>query len=276
MIRHQIIIPLLGLAVVLALVLFLIPEEEYSRESCPLYLSYEPVDEFPLPDFSIEKNIYRRKVLFFEYMLPMVQMENLRLADIRQRLVYIQEHIRLERELDTEDQTWFETALVEFRMADRDISEPRFWTMLFLRADQLPDDLVLIQAANESAWGTSRFASEGNNLFGQWCFSPGCGMVPEGRLPGDTHEVAIFDSVPHSVAAYMRNLNSGHAYDKLREIRANLRAKGKPVTAASLATGLIRYSQRGEDYVSELLAMLRVNAPIIDEIRSAGANKPEA
>jgi len=276
LIRHQIIIPLLSVAVVLTLMLFFIPQEELVRESCPVFLEYETVDEFPLPDFSAETNIRRRKVLFFEYMLPMVQRENLRLADIRQRLVYIQELIRLESELDAEDQAWFDGVLVEFRLTGRNVLEPRFWTTLFLRADEVPEELVLVQAANESAWGTSRFASEGNNLFGQWCFSPGCGMMPEGRLPGEKHEVAIFDSVPHSVAAYMRNLNSGHAYDRLREIRATLRAAGKPVTAADLATGLIRYSQRGEDYVRELLAMLRVNSPIIKKIRSAGAGKPEA
>ena len=276
MIRHQKIIPLLGAVAVLVLVLFCIPSEKLIIESCPLFFIDHSPDDLTLPDFSSEQNVGRRKVLFFEFMMPMVQFENRRLADIRQRLIYIQEHLRNGRTLDAEDQAWFEGVLVEFRLVGRNVTEKRLWQMVFLRVDQVPDELVLVQAANESAWGTSRFAKEGNNLFGQWCFTPGCGMVPEGRAQGDTHEVARFDTVAQSVAAYMRNLNSGHAYDELREIRANLRRVGKPVMASDLAPGLLRYSQRGEDYVSELLAMLRVNTPIIDEIRSPGPDKPEA
>lgn len=276
MIRHQLIIPLLGLGAVLSLLLFLVPIQKVSLESCPIFLKYDSVEEIPLPDFSDEQDIRRRKVRFFNYLMPMIQFENRRLADIRQRLVYIQDHIRNERELNAQDLTWLAGVQVEFRLTEMKGTEPQFWDMIFLRVDQLPAELVLVQAANESAWGTSRFAREGNNFFGQWCFSPGCGMVPEGRAPGDTHEVARFDSVAQSVAAYMRNLNSGFAYDQLRGIRADLRSEGKPVTALELAPGLIRYSQRGEDYIRELSAMLRVNAPIFDEIRSPGPDKPEA
>ncbi len=276
MIRHQLIIPLLSVTALLALVLFFIPSEDLPKESCPLILDYEEEEDLPLPDFASVQNIRQRKIVFFEYMMPMVQFENRRLASIRQRLVYIQEHIRNERELDAHDRAFFENVLVEFRLAEKNLTEAKLWLSLFQRVDEIPEALVLVQAANESAWGTSRFAHEGNNLFGQWCFVPGCGMVPEGRAPGDTHEVATFDSVAHSVAAYMRNLNSGFAYDQLRGIRDQLRKDGHPVTASKLAVGLTRYSQRGEEYVSELLAMLRVNTPIIDKIRSQGPDKPEA
>ena len=269
------IVPIVGLGVLLALALMFIPHQQPAFVGGSLSF-HQAVDAGPLPDLSGERDIVRRKTRFFEYLLPLVQAENHRLADIRQRLLYIQERIRFGCELDSDDQVWLGEVLVEFRMMDRQMTDEPFWPEILKRADQLPENLVLVQAANESAWGTSRFASEGNNLFGQWCFSPGCGMVPEGRPQGETYEVARFKSVPHAIAAYMRNLNSGHAYDKLREIRAQLRLEGHPVTAVDLVDGLTRYSERGEDYISELLAMLRVNAPLIDEIRSAGPGKPEA
>lgn len=276
MIRHQVIVPLLGVAAVLLLWLWVFPLKDHPTDSHPFFPKLQTVQYKPLPDLSGERDIHRRKIRFFEYLLPVVRAENHRLADIRQRLVYIQEAGILGHDLDDDDQSWFESTLIEFRMANEDVKQPQFWPDLFVRVDQIPESLVLVQAANESAWGTSRFAQEGNNLFGQWCFSPGCGMVPEGRPEGEIYEVVRFESVAHSVAAYMRNLNTGHAYDGLRKIRADLRLEGQTVTAVHLAQGLIRYSQRGEDYISELLAMLRVNTPIIDEIRSPGPDKPEA
>jgi len=276
LIRHQTIVPLFGMATVLILVLWFVPHGELSTGAISLISQDQVFEAGPLPDLSGERNIRQRKEKFFKYLMPVIQFENHRLADIRQRLVYIQECIRFGHKLAAEDQSWFDETLVDFRLADQDVSGKQFWPLVFMRVDQFPVDLVLVQAANESAWGTSRFAREGNNLFGQWCFSPGCGMVPEGRPEGETYEVARFDSIPHAVAAYMRNLNTGHAYDRLREIRAEKRHQGEVASAAELAGGLIYYSQRREDYVSELLAMLKVNAPIIDEIRSSGPDKPEA
>lgn len=276
MIRHQMIVPLLCVATVLVLMVLFFPHQKLSVAERTNFSVEKFSGETPLPDLSKVRDINLRKSRFFEYLLPLVQAENHRLADIRRRLVYIQRYANLNRQLDAEDLSWFDAALVEFRMAGRDVKGETFWQDLFLRADQLPAELVLVQAAIESAWGTSRFAREGNNLFGQWCFTPGCGMVPEGRSVGDTHEVARFASVGQSVASYMRNLNSGYAYDELREIRANLRLEGKPVTAVDLARGLDNYSERGDDYINDLLAMLRFNIPIIDKIRSPGPDKPEA
>lgn len=128
-----------------------------------------------------------------------------------------------------------------------------------MRVDTIPENMVLIQAANETGWGSSRFAREGMNFFGQWCFKKGCGLVPQSRTKGLSHEVAVFKSVDDSVGAYMRNLNSNAAYGLLRSIRADLRAQGKPVKAEDLVYGLMHYSERQEAYIDELLEMLRHN-----------------
>ncbi|MAW44802.1 MAG: flagellar biosynthesis protein FlgJ [Gammaproteobacteria bacterium] len=130
---------------------------------------------------------------------------------------------------------------------------------LMVRLDTVPMSLALTQAAMESAWGTSRFAREGNNLFGQWCYQPGCGIVPKRRGEGQVHEVASFDDVDAAVASYLRNINSHRAYADLRAARADLRAANQPVTGNAMANHLLRYSERGLDYVEEIQSMIRVN-----------------
>lgn len=125
--------------------------------------------------------------------------------------------------------------------------------------DLIPAALVLAQAANESAWGTSRFALQANNYFGQWCFSKGCGVVPKQRNDGATHEVARFKSADASVAAYFLNINRNQSYKGLRVIRAKLRKDQKELDAIKLAEGLQHYSSRGDAYIEELQAMIRYN-----------------
>lgn len=136
---------------------------------------------------------------------------------------------------------------------------------LLKRVDGLPEALVLMQAANESAWGTSRFAKQGKNYFGQWCYRRGCGLVPLQRTEGMNHEVAKFEDIGDSVRSYFRNINTNSAYKTLREIRAQLRADNLGLKSELLAPGLVSYSERGFDYVEDLLAMIRVNKRYISE-----------
>ena len=127
-----------------------------------------------------------------------------------------------------------------------------------VRVDTVPASLVLAQAANESAWGTSRFARRANNFFGVWCFTPGCGITPNRRDAGKTHEVRRYKSVQASVNHYIRMINTNNAYRELREIRAELRDENR-VNGLGLADGLLRYSERGPAYVRELKQMIRYN-----------------
>ena len=101
--------------------------------------------------------------------------------------------------------------------------------------------------------------AQGNNLFGQWCYKAGCGIVPKRRGEGQVHEVASFESVDAAVASYLRNINKHRAYAELRAARAALRAANQPVTGNALANHLLRYSERGMDYVKEIQSMIRIN-----------------
>lgn len=130
---------------------------------------------------------------------------------------------------------------------------------LMVRVHPIPVSLALAQGAEESGWGTSRFALLGNSLFGQWDFS-GKGMTPkQQRKELGNYGLASFDTPQDAVNAYMLNLNTHNAYAKMREVRARLKKGGKPVTGFELAKTLDRYSERGKAYVEGLHAIMRIN-----------------
>lgn len=221
-----------------------------------------------LPDFSTIGDIRTRKLAFFTYLLPLVQQQNDHLQRQRHRLEYIRDRLHYADEMSRADLIWVHGVARDFKLETVDIHEALFWQDLLARIDVVPEQLVLVQAANESAWGTSRFARQGNNLFGQWCFKPGCGMVPADRPEGAIYEVARFDSVGEAIAAYMRNLNTSYTYEELREMRARHRATGMEPDPVQLAAGLSRYSERGMDYVADLRTMIRQNRAVMAQARN--------
>ncbi|MGR5306720.1 glucosaminidase domain-containing protein [Vibrio mediterranei] len=214
------------------------------------------------PDTATITDTRTKKKTFFDYLRPGVEIENARVQKERKRLLDMKTALQQENSLSSEQ---IETAKRLGRLYSLEPTEVTLeWLEDMLhRVDVLPEALVLTQAANESAWGTSRFAKEANNYFGQWCYSKGCGLVPLQRSEGKTHEVAKFDSPQGSIHGYFMNVNRNRAYQELREIRANIRDKGQdPRTEAAaleMTNGLLRYSERGEAYVKDLQAMIRHN-----------------
>ncbi|MDQ6968132.1 MAG: glucosaminidase domain-containing protein, partial [Mariprofundaceae bacterium] len=127
----------------------------------------------------------------------------------------------------------------------------------------VPVELALVQAANESAWGTSFFARRGNNYFGQWCFQKGCGIIPRRRRANAKHEVKYFNNAVESVHAYMKNINTLDSYAALRKIRRQLRLRHIPIYAEVLTRGLKNYSERGVEYLKILRHMIRSNRKLM-------------
>lgn len=216
----------------------------------------------PLPDFDSIERIPARKQAFFEYLAPIVRSENERVVEQRRRLLELAE---------SDSQGWFDKRWLARLSADYEVE----WNpdapleridLLLKRVDAVPVALALVQAATESGWGRSRFAVEGNNLFGHWCYRPGCGIIPARRSSGAGHEVAAFDSVRQSVARYLHNLNTHEAYEPLRRIRVQLRRQERDLDAVALAEGLESYSERREAYVEEIKTVIRVNRPILERI----------
>ncbi len=211
-----------------------------------------------IPDFANMKPVSKKKRAFFDYLKPLVEKQNSLIADERASLLSALEHVNSQHQLTQAEQYRVQQLSEKYSYRLRNIDAESL-NELLKRVDIVPMDMVLIQAANETGWGTSRFAREGLNFFGQWCFTKGCGLVPQSRTQGMSHEVAVFKSVADSVASYMRNLNTNAAYRLFRSIRADLRAQGLQPTASKLIYGLVNYSERQDAYIDELLDMLRHN-----------------
>jgi Bax protein len=217
----------------------------------------KPLHNVKIPDFTKISNIQTKKKKFFDFIKPAVIKQNHALLATREKLNTWLEHISLELPLsDTENQELDELAK-RYRVKDISISEKL--NTLLMRVDVIPMPLVLVQAANESAWGTSRFSRVGLNFFGIWCYQKGCGMVPSSRNTEAKHEVAAFKSLNEAVTRYFDNINSHKAYRSFRTIRSELRSQDKALSSDALATGLLPYSERGTEYVRDIRNMLRHN-----------------
>ena len=211
---------------------------------------------FDVPDFSQYKAGDERKQVFFDYFLPLIKKRNAEILETREKVSAWSG--------DRENIGWWSRFQINniaetYRLDDFDIDSDEDWDTLLSRVDVIPASLAVAQAAKESGWGTSRFGREGHNYYGQWCDTPGCGLVPGKRNKDVAHEVAVFDSPEDSVDSYLRNINSHKAYRKLRVTRASLRAADKPITGIELAGGLGSYSQRGDDYIDEVRSIIRRN-----------------
>lgn len=211
-----------------------------------------------LPDMASIDDVATKKQVFFDFLNPIIQHVNQRIVAERIWLLQMQTDLAQGEPVAPWQESYLAQLGRDYEVEETPGSDAYFELMLN-RVDVIPASLVLAQAANESAWGTSRFAVEGNNLFGQWCFAEGCGLVPAGRPEGEQYEVKVFGDVAESVAAYFQNVNTHPPYRELRNIRSELRYLGEPASSLMLVWGLEGYSIRGEEYIRELTEMITHN-----------------
>lgn len=222
----------------------------------PLENFVDPVTQ--APDFSAINDITKKKKAFFDFLRPIIQQQNAIITSERNFVSEMGELMENGESLSETQLAQLNQLFDKYQYAARNV-DTKSLNNLLKRVDIVPESMVLIQAANESGWGSSRFAREGFNFFGEWCFSEGCGMVPSSRGSGKIHEVKVFPSVDASVSSYILNLNVNTAYVLFRSIRADLRSQALEPTADQLIYGLVNYSERQEAYIDELLDMLRHN-----------------
>lgn len=218
----------------------------------------KPLHDVLLPNFAKITDIPTKKQKFFDFIKPAIIAENNRILTTRAKVEGWLEQTTLELGLTEQEELELLILVKKYRVKKSSSSLQQL-NELLIRVDIIPLPLVLVQAANESAWGTSRFARIGLNFFGIWCYEPNCGMVPSGRNAGAKHEVAAFSSVEEAVSGYFKNINTHNAYRVFRTIRAQLRGNNEPFSPEILATGLLPYSERGADYVMDITDMLRHN-----------------
>ena len=215
-----------------------------------------------------ELPVPQKKEIFYRLMLPLIMHANGMVMDRRERLLDVKASLNDGERISDEDMELIRGGAVLLRVLNEDkaaglSSDSADFNdvidELLYKLDIIPNGLALGQAAYESGYGTSRFAVEGNALFGQWTYG-GKGLVPEQQRKelGD-HRIASYDWPFDSVRGYFINLMSHPAYEDFRKLRAQLRAEGKPLTSMALADGLIRYSERGQEYVDTLKGIIRVN-----------------
>lgn len=208
-----------------------------------------------LPDFAKIADVKEKKETFFNTLYPILEEEEKHILKLRKALIELNK-ISF-GDLTPKQLAYISDVAVYYRL-DAAINKNTL-NALLKRVDIIPPSLALTQAAIESGWGSSRFSKQGNNLFGQWCFSKGCGMVPSSRDSGKAHEVAKFSSINTAVRAYLKNLNTNSAYQALRDKRAQIRKTNGEITGISLAQTLINYSEEREKYITKVTSFIKQN-----------------
>ena len=190
----------------------------------------------------------KRKEFFIQIVLPLILKENNNIRLDRKMLFNIinkSNNTRIEKK-------WLEKKYKQYGVASKDLST------LKIRMDEVPVSLAIAQAAKETGWGTSRFAQEGNALFGQWTWS-GEGLKPKEADENKGHKVMKFNVLQASVRAYQRNLNTQPTYENFRLARAHLRDKGKDLDSIILSQFLDNYAETGSQYVEVLQKIIKQN-----------------
>jgi len=206
-----------------------------------------------------------RKDRFVALVLPWVLKANEEIAADRARLIKIVDAMRSDARLSAEERVWLASTAERYEVSGENLGE------LARRIDIIPPSLALAQAAEESGWGTSRFAHEGNALFGQRAVGDQAGLVAAERANDDTVRVRAYESLGAAVHSYAHNLNTHPAYAEFRNARAERRAKTEPLAGEELAEMLTRYSERGTAYVQSLRAIIRLNRlDAFDKARLSG------
>ncbi len=193
---------------------------------------------------------------FIKFMLLHAEQANEDILQQRQKLVVLYGEFKKRQPLTPLSKEWLFYLSSRYDVKKPDLTANATWETLLKRVDIVPNSLVIAQAINESDWGQSRFAQEGNNYFGMWCYKHGCGIRPEQKNPDHFYAVKRYATPLRSVQDYMRNLNSHNGYKLFRTERANLRAHNKLITGIALVNTLIFYSQRRNAYVISIRRLI--------------------
>ena len=209
----------------------------------PIYLTKLPKDLKTLGDTK------KKRELFIKIVLPLILDENNKIAEDRKKLFKI-----ISKNFNTAgERVWLKRRFREYKIEDQDLAK------LKMRMDIIPVSIAIAQAANESGWGTSRFALEGNALFGQWTWSKK-GISPKNKDPDQSHKILQFQILKASVRAYKNNLNTHNAYKEFREVRAQLRQEDKKIIGLDLTKYIKNYAAIGEKYVAIIDGIIENNS----------------
>jgi len=222
---------------------------KFDLESIRLGQAVKPVYLSKLPkDLNKIKNTQTKKDTFIKIVMPLILDENDKILEDRKKLFKI-----LGKQSNTMgEKVWLKRRFKDYEIEKEDIAE------LKLRMDIVPTSIAIAQAAKESGWGTSRFALEGNAMYGQWTYGDE-GIEPSQKDNSKDHKILKFPMLQSSVKAYMKNLNTHRGYKEFRSERAELRKKNKNISGVNLVGYLYNYAQTGTEYVKTLKKIIEQN-----------------
>ena len=227
----------------------LFKDTNYSLKNIRKTKLVKPISISLLPEeIKMIESSQKRKSLFIKIILPLILEENNRIKLDRKKLFAV---LNKNKNSDNEKR-WLNEKFKQYGVLNRDLST------LKIRMDLIPVSLAIAQAAKETGWGTSRFALEGNALFGQWTWS-GEGIKPAGAGNDTTHKVMKFKILKSSVRAYQRNLNTHSSYKQFRLARAELRDNERDLSSIILVNYLDKYAATGKEYVKILKQIIKQN-----------------
>ena len=208
-----------------------------------------------------ELSVADKKRLFFRFLAPILLRINELILEDRVRAKDLTERLAQGQSVTADDQAWLTKLAVKYKVLESTSQRlpSNAFAELLMRVDVVPPSLSLAQAASESGWGTSRFAAEGNSLFGQWTWGKGLKPAEQRTSALGDYRVAAFDSTAQAAYSYALNLNTERSYGDLRLKRAELRRQSLRIPGTVLAETLLHYSERGQAYVDDLKALIRRN-----------------
>jgi len=208
-----------------------------------------------------ELSVADKKRLFFRLIAPIVLRINELILEDRVRAKELTERLTRGQSVTPDDQAWLTELAVKYKVlkSTSERLDSDAFAELLMRVDVVPPSLSLAQAASESGWGTSRFAAQGNSLFGQWTWGKGLKPAEQRTSEFGDQRVAAFGSTAQAAYSYTLNLNTERAYRDLRLKRADLRRQSLRISGVVLAETLLNYSERGQAYVDDLKALIREN-----------------
>ena len=214
----------------------------YEKRVQPIYFT-----QFP-KDLDEIESVKLKKETFIKIVLPLVVAENEKILEDRFKL----KKITSRRITSDKEKQWLRQKFLEYKVKKGNVEE------LMVKMDIIPASIALAQAAKESGWGTSRFALEGNAIFGQWTWN-GKGIAPLLRDKSKNHKILKFPILRASVKAYKNNLNTHKSYIKFRTMRKDLRNKNKKITGLILTKTLDNYAETGSEYTKILEQIINQN-----------------
>ena len=207
----------------------------FEKKVKPIYFT-----QFP-KDLDEIQSVKLKKETFIKIVLPLIVAENEKIMDDRYKL----NKITSKKMTTDKEKQWLRQKFLEYKVKRGNVEE------LKNRMDVIPVSIALAQAAKESGWGTSRFALEGNAIFGQWTWT-GQGIEPLLKDKSKSHKILRFPILRASVKSYKNNLNTHRSYKDFRSKRRDLREKNKKISGLKLTKTLDNYAQTGNEYTKIL------------------------